>query len=261
MKVLNFFSNLSRFVPLRHRSPKPMDARALLLLCTRMLLALCVVATAHAQAPAVPDQAVLPVVDADSGQIQAWLVLEPDSAHFSPPHALAGNSRSTTALVNRLGDRFGLSIGDRRGGTLPAWLAHNNRTAQGNVDINDLTIFANKSVGNSTYLSIAGTVTRATLVPYSSATADIGHGWNSKSLAVGGGYGAFSANIIGQVVDSPGQPRWENLGLGVTWRTPWSGQLTVGADNIITSGRNPFSPRGETRDEGTVPYVRYEQDF
>jgi len=218
-----------------------MDIRRLFRQCTLALFAF-------------GDQAVLPVVDADSGQIQAWLVLEPGQHKLSPSHA--------RPLVNRLGERFGLRIGDHHG-SLPLWLARDTEhTSQGGIDVNDLTVYAHKAIGTSTYLSIAGTVTRATLVPYAAvAPSDLGRAWSSKSLAVGGSYGAFSANIIGQVVDSPGQPRWENLGLGVTWRTPWSGQLTVGADNIVTSGRNPFSPRGETRDEGTVPYVRYEQNF
>jgi len=236
-----------------------MDIRAALSLCMHLLLAFVVATSAYAQTP-VPDHAVLPVVDADSGQIQAWLVLEPDNTHFTP-YTFSGNTRNTAALVNRLGDRFGLSVSDHRSGTLPVWLARNNRPAREGIDVNDLTVFAHKSIGTDTFLSVAGTVTRATLVPYAAAPADIGRVWNSKSLALGGSYGAFSANIIGQVVDSPGQPRWENIGLGVTWRTPWSGQLTLGADNIVTSGRNPFSPRGETRDEGTVPYVRYEQEF
>ena len=44
--------------------------------------------------------------------------------------------------------------------------------------------------------------------------------------------------------------------------TAEGGQLTVGAENVVTRGRNPFSPRGENgEDEGTVPYVRYEQDL
>ncbi len=47
----------------------------------------------------------------------------------------------------------------------------------------------------------------------------------------------------------------------VTWRTPWSGQLTIGAENVVTRGKNPFAPRNESTDEGTVPYVRYEQDL
>jgi len=231
-----------------------MDIRCLPKQCARILLAFGIAVTAHAQ-PDRLDQAVLPVVDADSGQIQAWLVLEPE-------HQKLSASSRTRSLTNRLGERFGLSLGDHSG-SLPLWLARNNEhpASSGGVNVNDLTVFARKPIGTATYLSIAGTLTRATLVPYAAAPSDLGRAWNSKSLAVGGGYGAFSANIIGQVVDSPGQPRWENLGLGVTWRTPWSGQLTLGADNIVTSGRNPFSPRGETRDEGTVPYVRYEQDF
>ena len=62
------------------------------------------------------------------------------------------------------------------------------------------------------------------------------------------------------MVDVPGQPgKWEGLGLGLTWRTPWSGQLTVGAENVVTRGKNPFSPTNGDSDEGTVPYVRYEQ--
>ena len=56
--------------------------------------------------------------------------------------------------------------------------------------------------------------------------------------------------------------KWEGLGLGVTWRTPWSGQLTVGAENVVTRGKNPFSPSNSSGEEdGTVPYVRYEQDL
>jgi len=225
------------------------------LLCLNLLLALGVAAALPAQER--HDQAVLPVVDPSSGKIQAWLLLEPEtSAHGAGTLIPTRNA----ALVNRLGARFGLSSGEHRG-ALPMWLSRSDSAGHGHVDVNDLTLFARKPLGTTTYLSIAGTMTRATLLPYAAAPADLGRAWNSRSLAVGGGYGAFSVNIIGQVVDSPGQQRWENVGLGLTWHTPWSGQLTVGANNIVTSGRNPFSPRGETRDEGTVPYVRYEQDF
>jgi hypothetical protein len=84
--------------------------------------------------------------------------------------------------------------------------------------------------------------------------------WNSRSLVVGANYGDFGANIIGRVVDTPNQPgSWEGLGLGLTWRTPWSGRLTVGAEKI-TRGSNPFAPNVES-DEGAMPYVRYEQDL
>jgi hypothetical protein len=81
-------------------------------------------------------------------------------------------------------------------------------------------------------------------------------------LNLGGGIGDFGVNVIGEVVDTPGRDRWGSLGLGLSWRTPWSGQLTVGADNLVTRGKNPFAPASSgTDDEGAVPYVRYEQDL
>ena len=175
----------------------------------------------------------------------------------------ASRRTTATAALNRpSGARFGVTLGEGRD-TLPAWLSHANgqRGQRADVDLNDLTVFAQKSLGDDAYVSIAGTVAKATLIPYASAPAGLSDRWSSRTLTVGGGYGAFSANIIGQVVDTPGQPKWEGVGLGLTWRTPWSGQLTVGAENVVTRGKNPFSPRGENLDEGTVPYVRYEQDL
>ncbi len=164
---------------------------------------------------------------------------------------------SAGATLTRPGGKLGLSTGTGRD-TLPAWLSSN---AGARVEQNDLAVFGQKNIGREGYVRIGGAVARARLVPIADLPA-MADRWNSKSLSVGGGYGAFSANIVGRVVDVPGQPgKWEGLGLGLTWRTPWSGQLTVGAENVITRGKNPFSPGGETGEEGTVPYVRYEQDL
>ena len=67
---------------------------------------------------------------------------------------------------------------------------------------------------------------------------------------------------IGRVIESPQDPgRWEGLDLGLSWRTPWRGQLSVGAENVVTRGRNPFAPRSDDKDEGAIPYVRYQQDL
>ncbi len=167
-----------------------------------------------------------------------------------------------SAALSRDGSRIGVSVGETRG-HLPAWLTSGRAGAgSSDFDSNDLTVFAQKNISDQGYVSIAGTVAKARLIPYAQAPLDLADRWDSKSLTVGGGYGRFGASIIGQVIDSPGQPRWEGLGVGLTWRTPWSGQLTVGADNIVTRGRNPFALRGENgEDEGTVPYVRYEQDL
>lgn len=175
--------------------------------------------------------------------------------------APAGQRSSATAAFNTGSGQVGVTVGDTRG-TLPAWLAPGTGSASGQVDGNDLTVFAQKNIADQGFVSIAGTVAKARLIPYAQAPVGLTDRWDSKSLSVGGGYGNFGASIIGQVIDTPGRERFEGVGLGLTWRTPWSGQLTVGAENVVTRGKNPFSPRGENgEDEGTVPYVRYEQDL
>lgn len=165
---------------------------------------------------------------------------------------------SASAVLSRPGGKLGLSAGTGRD-TLPAWLSSGRGGSR--VEQNDLAVFGQKNIGREGFVSIGGNVAKATLVPASDLPA-LADRWNSRSLTVGGGYGPFSANIVGRVIDVPGQPgKFEGLGLGLTWRTPWSGQLTVGAENVITRGKNPFSLTNENADEGTVPYVRYEQDL
>lgn len=172
------------------------------------------------------------------------------------------HARGTAAF--RAGDhaRIGLSAGSGSG-SLPVWLVRGSQGAGATVDVNDLTVFAQHNIGREGMVSIAGTVAKATLMTPAEAThLGIGDAWTSHSLTIGGGYGPFGASVVGHVVETPGQPKWEGLGLGLTWRTPWSGQLTVGADNLVTKGRNPFAPSLNGReDEGTVPYIRYEQDL
>ncbi len=167
---------------------------------------------------------------------------------------------SANVAFNRGSNTVGVAAGAGQG-TLPAWLTGNTKSPSSRVQQNDLTVFGQKNIGAEGYVSIAGTYARARLVPLADATPAMVDQWDNKTLSVGGGYGAFSASVIGRVVDAPGQGRWEGLGLGVTWRTPWSGRLTVGAENVISRGKNPFAPNNSSNDEGTVPYVRYEQDL
>jgi hypothetical protein len=173
-----------------------------------------------------------------------------------------GRHVSATVGFNRGSGRVGLTAGTGHD-TLPAWLTGGGaKTPSARMEQNDLTVFGQKNIGREGFVSIGGTYARARLVPLTDATPGLVDQWDSKTLSVGGGYGAFSANIIGRVVDVPGQPeKWQGLGVGLTWRTPWSGQLTVGAENIVTRGKNPFAPNNESNSDGTVPYVRYEQDL
>ena len=168
---------------------------------------------------------------------------------------------SATFGFNRGGIHTGVSLGTGRD-NLPSWLTAGTKTPPARLEQNDLTVFGQKNIGREGFVSIGGTYARARLVPLADAAPSLVDQWDNKSLSIGGGYGAFSANIVGRVIDVPGQPeKWKSLGLGLTWRTPWSGHLTVGAENIVTRGKNPFAPNNESNSDSTVPYVRYEQDL
>jgi len=171
----------------------------------------------------------------------------------------SGNRQvSAGASLSRADTRLGLSIGEGRD-TLPAWLSPNGRNSR--IDQNSLTVYGERDIGREATVSIGGTWARARLIPAGDVPA-LADRWNTKSVTVGAGIGDFSASIVGRVVDSASAAEnWEGLGIGLTWRTPWSGKLTVGAENVVTRGKNPFAPGNTDSDEGTVPYVRYEQDL
>lgn len=160
--------------------------------------------------------------------------------------------------LTRGSNRLGLYLGSGRD-TLPAWLSPNSPSK---LEQNSLTLHGQKNIGREATVSIGGTWARARLIPAGDVPSEVTDRWSSQSLTIGAGLGNFGANIIGRVIDTPGTPgQWEGLGVGLTWRTPWSGQLTVGAENVVTRGKNPFAPGNGDNNEGTVPYVRYEQDL
>lgn len=201
------------------------------------------------------------------------LVCNQSSGMFSAISALSGNcmlatlgndsSKRVSAGVgfDRNGYRIGATVGSGRTG-LPAWLSPTASNSQ--VTQNDLSIYGQRSIGRDGFVTIGGSLARARLLPLGAVPSAWSEQWNSRSVSIGAGIGNVSANIVGRVVDVPGQPgNFESLGVGVNWRTPWSGQLSVGAENITTRGRNPFAPDSAAngKSEGTVPYVRYEQDL
>jgi len=164
---------------------------------------------------------------------------------------------NATAGFSRNGGRVGLAVGSSQE-TLPAWLS----PARGKVEQHDVTVSGEKAIGREGFVTIGGTVAKARIVSAADVP-ELADRWNTRSVTLGGGYGHFSGNIIGRVIDVPGNQggQWQGLGLGFTWRTPWSGQLTVGAENVVTRGKNPFAAPATTEEQGTIPYVRYEQDL
>ena len=83
-------------------------------------------------------------------------------------------------------------------------------------------------------------------------------------------YGDFSADMATQMIRQGIEtvsPWWASMDLGVSWRTPWSGIISVGARNLFSSGDPPQlgnSPAANVNEADAfsrTPYVRYEQDF
>jgi len=131
------------------------------------------------------------------------------------------------------------------------------------IEQEDIGLLGELKLGDSGWISIGGTLARARVVPASQLPGGLPPQWNTGTLSLGGGVGNFGGEIIGRVVEIPGSTvTYRNVGLGVTWRAPWRARLSVGAENVVSRGQNPFAPRGDDGgDEDRVPYIRYEQDL
>jgi len=86
--------------------------------------------------------------------------------------------------------------------------------------------------------------------------------------------GAFSGVLSRrQYLPDVGGQRWQAVDLGLAWRTPWHGQLSLGARNLLGKpsphSLTPTQALGFTSEtdlldepsQGRVPFVRYRQDL
>ena len=84
------------------------------------------------------------------------------------------------------------------------------------------------------------------------------------SLSLGMDAGSLRGAIVGHVLSSDDPmlagKRWTTLDLGVSWRTPWSGELSVGAQNLLSAPLNA-SPRDAENQQTRTPYIQYRQDL
>lgn len=116
-----------------------------------------------------------------------------------------------------------------------------------------------------THIELAASRGAAQLLPFAL------NGWTGASLeteqstlSFGIGQGAIRGTVIGRVIDSVGSMlpgrRWTLLDIGVSWRTPWQGELSLGTQSYL-------APQAESpkRDadvmSSRVPYVQYRQDL
>jgi len=84
------------------------------------------------------------------------------------------------------------------------------------------------------------------------------------SLSLGMDAGSLRGAIVGHVLSSDDPmlagKRWTTLDLGVSWRTPWSGELSVGAQNLLSAPLSA-SPREAESQQTRTPYIQYRQDL
>jgi hypothetical protein len=92
---------------------------------------------------------------------------------------------------------------------------------------------------------------------------------DQKALSFGVDRGPVSGAITGRTMQPEANAvnglnpdrRWSAVDLGVTFRLPWRGQLSVGAQNVWSSGNAPATPTGNEPDQSRTPYVQYHQDL
>jgi hypothetical protein len=90
---------------------------------------------------------------------------------------------------------------------------------------------------------------------------------DQKALSFGVDHGPLSGTIVGRTMQ-PALPgalsvdrRWNSIDLGVTWHLPWQGDLSIGAQNVWSSGTPVNTPIGPEPDQSRTPYVQYHQDL
>ena len=171
-----------------------------------------------------------------------------------------------SALTASLGlNRFNVETPLALPGTLPGTGASDVLLSLNGAEFEqeNIGLVGELKVGESGWVSIGGTLARARIVPASQLPGGVRPEWNTGTLSLGGGVGNFGGEVIGRVIEVPGSSNtFSNVGLGVTWRAPWRARLSVGAENLATRGKNPFSAAEKDDDESSrVPYIRYEQDL
>ena len=115
---------------------------------------------------------------------------------------------------------------------------------------------------------LTAALTRADLTPvwYGLPGSGLNLSVNQASLGLGMASGTLRGSIVGHIssIDDPsfiGNKRWSGLDLGVSWRTPWRGEVTVGAQNLWSAPLDTAAAGDNNSAQARVPYVQYRQDL
>jgi hypothetical protein len=118
--------------------------------------------------------------------------------------------------------------------------------------------------GEQTALDVAAAFGRGRISALGAGLDPVGPGMDLEqlSLSLGLDAGSLRGAIIGHVLSSDDPllagKRWTTLDLGVSWRTPWSGELSVGAQNLWSA---PLSSPRDAESQARTPYIQYRQDL
>ncbi|MEO8010929.1 MAG: hypothetical protein ABI650_04725 [Dokdonella sp.] len=90
---------------------------------------------------------------------------------------------------------------------------------------------------------------------------------NQASLGLAIANGSLRGSVVGRVISADeqlnvlGSRRWSGLDLGVSWRTPWRGEVSVGAQNLWSAPLDSSPARDADSIQSRMPYVQYRQDL
>jgi hypothetical protein len=120
------------------------------------------------------------------------------------------------------------------------------------------------AVGGQSGIDLGASVGRIRLLPGN----ELGvNSLDQKALSFGVDHGPLSGMLVGRTMQPTlpggyyGDKRWSSIDLGVTLRLPWQGELSIGAQNLWSSGTSVPTPAGPEPDQSRTPYVQYHQDL
>ena len=115
-----------------------------------------------------------------------------------------------------------------------------------------------------TALDIGASYGRANTLPYGAIGSALpGIDIDQLSLSLGVDAGSLRGAIVGHVMHSDDPAligkKWTALDLGVSWRTPWRAEISVGAQNLWSAPLD--TPRDTDPSQARTPYIQYRQDL
>jgi hypothetical protein len=122
------------------------------------------------------------------------------------------------------------------------------------------------ALGSTTGIDLGASVGRIRLLPGNLLGIDT---LDQKALSFGVDSGPLSGTLVGRTMQPlagnagalSADQRWSSIDLGVTLRLPWQGALSIGAQNLWSSGNPVNTPVGPEPDQSRTPYVQYHQDL